>query len=172
MTRTSAELVLLAALLVAAWFVVGHSTRVPASDGPVAHAGKALPADPVGNGLTERAGRLRALLASPPRATALARNPFSFSGSRAAAGPSAAQAARLPQPEPDEPRPDLALSGIAEETARGTPIRTAVIVAGGQLVFAREGDRVLSRFLVLRIAPDAVQLRDVERGDLLTLALK
>jgi hypothetical protein len=66
----------------------------------------------------------------------------------------------------------MVLSGIAEETSNGHPVRTAVISARGELVFAREGDRVLSRFLVVRIAADAVQLKDGEGGEVFTLALK
>jgi hypothetical protein len=172
MTRTSAELVLLAALLVAAWFAVGHATRVPPPGGSVARAGGAVPADPVGDGLSERAQHLRDYLASPPPATLRARNPFTFAGSRSPAGPPAMALARPPQPEPAEPPPELVLSGIAEETSGGAPVRTAIIVAGGQLVFVREGDRVLARFVVLRIAADAVQVRDDARGEVFTLALR
>jgi hypothetical protein len=171
MTRTWAELLLLAALVAAAWIVVGHEMRSPASAGAGARVAAAVQGDPVGNGLGDRARRLRTLTESPPPRGPVRRNPFTFppsSRAAAAAPPAAAQ----PEEPAVEARPDLVLSGIAEDGVDGGTVRTAVIVAGGQLVFAREGDRVLSRFVVLRIAADAVQLKDTERGDVFTLAFK
>jgi hypothetical protein len=47
-----------------------------------------------------------------------------------------------------------------------------VISAAGQVIFAKEGDRVLSRFLVLRIVADAVHLKDDEGGGEFALVLK
>jgi len=84
----------------------------------------------------------------------------------------AARAAVEPEPPVADARPELLLTGIAEDGANGAIVRTALIVAAGQLVFAKEGDRVLSRFVVLRIAADAVQLRDAERGEVFTLAFR
>ncbi len=66
----------------------------------------------------------------------------------------------------------MTLSGIAEDTENGRPVRTAVISARGQLVLAREGDRVLARFVVRRITADAVQIEDSEGGKAFTLVLK
>jgi hypothetical protein len=124
----------------------------------------------VGAGLTGRASALRAYLAAPPARVTVRRNPFAFPAPRRPA--EAATLQRAVQPPPVEPRPDLTLSGIAEDAAAGGTVRTAVIAAAGQLFFAKEGDRVLSRFVVLRIAADAVQVRDTERGEVFTLAFK
>jgi hypothetical protein len=66
----------------------------------------------------------------------------------------------------------MELAGIAEETGNGHPSRTAVISAAGQVIFAKEGDRVLSRFLVVRIAADAVHLKDEQGGGEFALVLK
>jgi hypothetical protein len=125
----------------------------------------------VGHGLADRASRLRAFRASPPARGAVRRNLFAFQASRRAAEVSVEHAAAIELPASD-PRPDLALSGIAEDTTAAGPVRTAVIAAGGQLVFAKEGDRVLSRFVVLRIAADAVQIKDTERNEVFTLVFK
>jgi hypothetical protein len=98
------------------------------------------------------------------------RNPFGFGAASAGAvriAGGAAGAAAVPTP-----RPSMELAGIAEETGNGHPNRTAVISAAGQVIFAKEGDRVLSRFLVVRIAADAVHLRDDEGGGEFSLALK
>ncbi len=129
--------------------------------------------DPVGGGLADRARHLRELLASPRPPVSVRRNPFVFTARHHAApvpadeqGDAAEEAAR------EAARPDLVLSGIAEDQVAGAPVRTAVLVAAGQLLFAKEGDRVLSRYVVVRIAADAVQLKDAERGEVFTLALK
>jgi hypothetical protein len=173
-TRTLAELVLLVALLCAAWLIVANNSRVPPP--PVARpSAGALDGDQmVGAGLSERAEALRVYLAAPRALAPVRRNPFGFqrpqraavgaSGRASAAGRSAAAA--VPS------RPDMELAGIAEDIGNGHPLRTAVILAAGQLVFAREGDRVLARFLVVRITADAVQLRDDEGGGEFSLVLK
>jgi hypothetical protein len=169
-TRTLAELVLLAALLVALGLIVASRSRaVPAEpgQGPATAAFRDVPIDA---GLPERADALRRLLASPPPPTPVRRNPFGFGAASAGAAGitgGAAGAALVPTP-----RPEMELAGIAEETGNGHPNRTAVIAAAGQVIFAKEGDRVLSRFLVVRIAADAVHLRDDEGGGEFSLALK
>ncbi len=170
MTRTLAELVLLAALLVALGLIVASRSRVvPVEPGEV--RATAVSRDmPVDAGLPERAEGLRRLLASPPPPAPVRRNPFGFGAASAAGGPAAGAAA-----EPAEartPRPPMELAGIAEETGNGHPNRTAVISAAGQVIFAKEGDRVLSRFLVVRIAADAVHLKDDEGGGAFALVLK
>ncbi len=171
MTRTSAELLLLAALLAVAWMVFGQGAHGPAVGvGDVRRASPPQP-DPVGNGLSERATRLRTYLAAPPPHGAIRRNPFSFTSARPAASARVERRVEVDS-EALAPRPELTLSGIAEDRAAGAAARTAVIAADGQLVFAKEGDRVFSRFLVLRIAADAVQLEDTVRDEVFTLALK
>jgi hypothetical protein len=172
MTRTWAELLLLAALVAAAWIAFGHGLPSSAPSGAPARIPAQVQGDPVGNGLADRARQLRARIESPPPRGAVRRNPFAFPPSPRATAAAGLDAAVRPDPPPSEPRPELVLSGIAEDAAGGATVRTAVIVVAGQLLFAREGDRVLSRFVVLRIAADAVQIKDTERGDVFTLAFK
>lgn len=170
MTRTLTELVLLAALLVALGLIVGNRSRVtPAEPGqsPAAAVSRDAPIDA---GLPERAEALRRFLASPPPPSPVRRNPFGFGAASAARARAAGAAAD--RVAPPTPRPPMELAGIAEETGNGHPVRTAVISAAGQVIFAKEGDRVLSRFLVVRIAADAVHLKDDEGGGEFSLVLK
>jgi len=169
-TRTLAETVLLAALLVVLGLIVASRSRGTPAEQVQAPARAAARDAPVDAGLPARAEALRRYLASPPPPTPVRRNPFGFgvasAGAARAAGGVAAAAA------PPTPRPPMDLAGIAEETGNGHPDRTAVISAAGQVIFAKEGDRVLSRFLVVRIAADAVHLRDDEGGGEFSLVLK
>ncbi|SRR5450759_1371432 len=128
---------------------------------------------PVDNGLGERARAMRSRVAAPRPPSPVRRNLFSFrEDPPAPASRTQAAALAVAEPEPAPSRPEMTLSGIAEDTGNGSPIRTAVISARGQLVLAREGDRVLARFVVLRITADAVQLEDSEGGEVFTLVLK
>ena len=170
MTRTLAELVLLAALLVALGLILASRSRVAPVDPGLQPVTAGFRDAPVDAGLPERADALRRLLASPPPPTPVRRNPFGFEttaagGARPAGGASESASAQTP-------RPPMELAGIAEETGNGHPNRTAVISAAGQVIFAKEGDRVLSRFLVVRIAADAVLLKDDEGGGEFSLVLK
>jgi hypothetical protein len=173
-TRTLAELVLLVALLAAAWLIAVNNSRLapPNTNQPPADA--VYSDRPVDAGLPERTQALRTYLASPPPFTPVRRNPFGFEDSArgGASGDGSAPAAGGAAGDPVSSRPEMQLEGIAEETGNGHPLRTAVISAAGEIVFAREGDRVLSRFLVVRITSDAVQLKDDEGGVTFSLALK
>jgi hypothetical protein len=171
-TRTRAELILLVALLGGAWLVVANGGWPSSSPDHSAPTGGITTLSPVGGGLPGRAAALRAYLATPRPREPVRRNPFSFREAspvgRADRHPAVTPRAAEPAPS----RPEMFLSGIAEEAGTGHPLRTAMISVAGQLVFAREGDRVLSRFVVLRIAADAVQMKDAEGGEMFTLALR
>jgi hypothetical protein len=171
MTRTRAELLLLAALLAAAWLALGRRPAAPAAGSHAGRVAGAADARPVDGGLAERARAMRERLAAPPARAEVRRNPFAFAPSRGRAAAAPAPDAAAPVPV-DEPRQAMALSGIAEDGVNGSTSRTAVLSCAGQLIFAREGDRVLARYLVLRIAADAVQFRDLERGEVFTLAFR
>jgi hypothetical protein len=169
-TRTLAELVLLAALLAALGLIVANRGPVTPVESGRAPATAASGAAPVDAGLPERAEALRRFLASPPPPSPVRRNPFGFGAASAAEGRAAGGAADTAVPP--TPRPPMELAGIAEETGNGHPVRTAVISSAGQVILAKEGDRVLSRFLVVRIAADAVHLKDDEGGREFSLVLK
>ena len=67
---------------------------------------------------------------------------------------------RAPVPPP---RPALKLIGVAEDSAAGSPVRTAIISAPDQLYVVKEGERVTSRYRRRTISPDVVEL--VDTGD-------
>jgi len=68
--------------------------------------------------------------------------------------------------------PALKLIGVAEDTAAGGPIRTAIIAGPGQLYVVREGDRVTPRYQVARVSADVVELNDLTDASVRRLALK
>ncbi len=168
MTRTQAAWLTLTAVLLVAWAASGTLPW------PIdSHKGTVTPrpaADPIpADALGVRAASLRQYLASARPPAAVRRNPFVFSASPPPAGmtlPATPLSAR------HAPRPEMKLSGIAEDVGEHGPVRTAVISAMGQVFFAKEGDRVLSRFFVVRVVADAVQLRDTDGDELFTLVLR
>jgi hypothetical protein len=81
--------------------------------------------------------------------------------------------AALTEAAPARPAPpQLKLSGIAEDTASGGVVRTAIINARGQLFLAKEGEAVTDRYRVARISAEVVELQDLGDGSVLRLALK
>ncbi len=97
---------------------------------------------------------------SPPT-----RNPFRFPGSGQAEGAGASRSARAPLPPPEGlpvlplplAQPPLRLLGFVTLTD-GTKV--AVLSVGSDLVMARVGEVIASRFRVARIGDDAVELTD------------
>lgn len=173
MTRTQAELLLLGALLLGAWLVFGADYGLPSSVTDRARGGGSLGDRPVDQGLGERAREMRSRLAAPRPQSPVRRNPFSFGDDPPdSAGGTHAAAVAVAAPEPAASRPEMRLSGIAEETGDDRPVRTAVISSHGQVVLAREGDRIFARFVVRRITADAVQLEDSAGGEVFTLVFK
>jgi hypothetical protein len=64
------------------------------------------------------------------------------------------------------------LIGVAEDTAAGNPVRTAIISGPDQLYVVKEGDKVPPRYGVARISADVVELVDTSDSSALRLALK
>ena len=173
MTRPQGVFVVLACLLAAAWAArrAGPALSAdPAQARPAAAAIASIPTD----GILEQAARLRARLASPPPFKPPSRNPFRFSE------PPATRPFPVPKTRPalttalvERPeRPEMKLVGIAEEAGRdGVTRRTAIISAMAQLIFVKEGERVLGRYEVVRITADAAQLKGPD-GETFTIALR
>ena len=154
----------------AGWYALSAGTN---RSGPApSHVAAAAPIDASGVALSNEIARLgRSLqpVASPQRA----RDLFRF----AAAPPRKTAAVPIVLPVPAEAalvhtRPALRLIGVAEDSAAGKPVRTAIISAPDQLYVVREGERVASRYGVARISPDVVELVDTGDSTELRLALK
>ena len=116
-----------------------------------------------------QAGRLRERLAQAPAPHAAIRNPFSFAPPPSAL-PRRPQVIERPAPAvidtPAEiPEPALVLIGIAESAKPGGAVRTAMITGEhGELMMVVAGQRILSRYDVVAVAADVVELRDIETG--------
>jgi hypothetical protein len=88
------------------------------------------------------------------------RNPFRFSAAQPAGRPAVRP---LPPPDglPELPlpiaAPPLRLLGIATQTDGS---RVAVMLIGGDLVLARQGERLASRYTVTAIGDESVELTD------------
>jgi hypothetical protein len=77
-----------------------------------------------------------------------------------------------PAAAPARVAPPLRLVGIAEDEGADGAVRTAIISAGGQLIFAKLGERVMERYEIARISGEAAELHDLEDNSTLTLVLK
>jgi hypothetical protein len=103
------------------------------------------------------------------------RNPFVF-GSRPAPPPPAPPAAPAPaivEAPVAPPRPPITLGAIASESGdNGAVIRTAVLSVAGQVFLVKEGERISSRFSILRISAEVVELRDEAADTVIRLALR
>jgi hypothetical protein len=100
---------------------------------------------------------------------ALARDPFRFGeeSRRAAHRASLRSEAGLGAEEPVavppavEPEPDIVLQGMAESADGEIIVRTAILRAGSDLVLASLGTRVGSRYEVVALTADSVDLEDI-----------
>ena len=123
-----------------------------------------------------QAGRLRERLAQAPAPREAIRNPFRFADRRpAAARPQRTlPLAEAPSPAVPEIRePALQLIGVAETNTKDGPVRTALITGGhSELMMVTVGQRILSRYDVVAVGADAVELKDLETGVIRRLALQ
>lgn len=125
-----------------------------------------------------QAGRLRERLENAPAPRVDQRNPFSFSSTPvrrhrlpANRGDSALAVPFATPPQPTEPV--LELIGIAASKKGEVLLHTAMITgAYGDLIMVTAGQRILSRYDVVSISEDAVELKDVETGAARRLVLR
>jgi hypothetical protein len=122
------------------------------------------PHDPVAataGDLAAEAARLRERLTPTTTPLQPGRNLFRFN----AGAPAANKLADVPIPDTSvasdvAPAPALKLVGLAADSSPEGVRRTAIISAAGVLVFATEGELVLSRFRVSSIDDDGLELVD------------
>ena len=152
---------------------VARPSRMPP---PAAVAPEDIRLDALAADVQSQAVRLRQRLASAPAPEGTDRNPFTFRAQRQPVAPAAASrpAPLLPPvPVPDLGEPALELIGIAETRTPAGPVRTAMITGGrDELIMVTAGQRILSRYDVVAVSVDAVELRDVETGAIRRLALR
>jgi hypothetical protein len=136
-----------------------------------ANPGTRASVDAGGDALAREIGRLQRLQ-TPGVAPARGRDVFRFATARVRVE-RVVPAARAPIEVPvAPPQPPLRLIGVAEDSASGQSVRTAIISAPDQLYVVKEGERVTSRFDVQRISPDVVELVDAVDASAVRLVLK
>jgi hypothetical protein len=129
--------------------------------------------------LEAQSARLRASQAPAPSS---GRNPFRFGGGSRAADPAAgeredtagagADPAEAMPAAPAEPVFPLALIGVAEQPGPAGAHRTAVLAGLGQVFLVAAGEAVGTRYRVVSVAPEAVEVRDERDGRTFTLTLR
>jgi hypothetical protein len=72
--------------------------------------------------------------------------------------------APAPAEPPADAGPDVVLQGMAESAEGDTVVRTAILRAGGDLVFATMGTRVAGRYDVVALTSDSVEVQDLADG--------
>jgi len=161
---------IIGAALCGAWLASAAGvTRQAQTFRPAPRPPEVVQLDALAADVQAQAGRLRDRLAQAPPLPATQRNPFRFATVPASSAP------RLPAIEPpsrafeDVPlearEPALQLIGIAESRKADGVVRTAMITGGyGELMMVTAGQRILSRYDVVAVGADAVDLRDVETG--------
>ena len=169
--RTATIVVVGGALL--AWLAGAATSNRAIEPAPVI----SVPAIDVSSGALEKEiTRLHERLRPTATPTQSNRNLFSFRSAPGRAVPapsvSAAAPALVEAPPLPTPLPPLKLVGIAEDPGADGPMRTAIVVGGGQLFTVKEGEKVTARYRVERISADVVELLDLNDNSLRRLALR
>ena len=153
----------------AAWYALSAGT----DRGGPARMSIAAPAplDASAAALTNEIGRL-ARRQPPAALPGRGRDLFRFAAAPPARVPAVPIVSPVPVERPAPSRPALRLIGVAEDTAAGRSVRTAIISAPDQLYVVREGEPVTSRYGVARISADVVELVDTGDASALRLVLK
>ena len=156
-------------MLLAAWLASAAGVGRPSLPQLPAPSSEDAQLDAVAAGVQSQAVRLRQRLSSAPAPGASIRNPFVFAA-REVAEPATVRRPSSPVAPPVvlEPDPDLVLLGLAEDG----PTRTAMLGSGDELLMVTEGQTVVGRYRVGKVAPDAVELIDLATGATRRLFLK
>jgi hypothetical protein len=176
-TKSTLKAVIAGGGVLATWFAVGPNHGAPGPVAPpVERAAEAH--ETAANELSVLSKKLRER-DSGGVLRASTRNPFRFGAGKIrtpAASRAGGSATSLPEPVAPSapmtpPGPSYTLSGIAERNTPEGRKRTAVISGAGQLYLVGEGEMVAGRYLVVRVDPEGVVLRD-QTGTELSLVLR
>jgi hypothetical protein len=163
MSRSRAAAYLVGGILLAAWLAsaAGVTMRPRAIPLP-RQSPEALELDSVAADVQSQALRLRERLASAPTVRASVRNPFRFVEPEPVPQRVAPKPVAAPPPFIQQliAEPNLVLLGVAEDGS----VRTAMIGLGDELLMAVEGQTVVGRYRVAKVASDSVELTDLGTG--------
>ncbi len=124
--------------------------------------------DVLASDVQSQALRLRQRLAAAPAPRATIRNPFEFVALQPPTVNIKTPAVPAPAAIEAPPEPNLVLIGLAEDGST----RTAMIESGDELVMATEGQTIVSRYRVLKVGVDAIELVDLVTGTTRRLFLR
>jgi hypothetical protein len=128
--------------------------------------------------IQSQADRLRGRLVAAPAPSDLQRNPFAF---RARDAQTARNVSGVPAIAPEDPatapeampEPDpFTLSGVATNEGADGPIYTAVLSGLGEVFLVKAGEVVASRYEVVAVGADAVELKDLDTGRSFRIGLR
>ncbi len=137
-------------------------------------AERARPVELQGAELAAEIARLQERL-RPTTAPSSGRNLFRFGApgrGATVAVPPLPEDAAAPVLAPSRVPPRLALVGLAEDATDDGPVRTAIVSGFGEIFLVKAGERVNSRYRVVSVAPDGVEIVDEIDGSTLRLSLK
>ncbi len=170
MVRNLALAALIVGVVAAAWLLGGPARTASRETPRLSAASPRGASDPTFADVGGSSTRMQARLKAPAPLASSRRDPFSFYEPPPSPAPATRPRSAVVAASVEVPRPEMQLVGIAADGKDGQLSRVAVICAANQLVLAKEGDRLLARYLVVRVTEDAVQLKD---GDAtFTLAMK
>jgi hypothetical protein len=169
MSPTRAAAYLGGGMLLAAWLASAAGVGRPSIPPVAIPSPEAVQLDALASDVQSQALRLRHRLAAAPAPTATIRNPFEFfvlqpKATASIKTPAASEPAVVNVP----PEPNLVLIGLAEDGST----RTAMIESGDELVMAIEGQTIVSRYRVVKIGADAIELADLVTGTTRRLFLR
>lgn len=169
MSPTRAAAYLGGGMLLAAWLASAAGVGRPASPPPVASPSpEAVQLDTLASDVQSQALRLRQRLAAAPAPRATIRNPFEFVALPPPTVSVKTPAVSAPPVVEGPPEPNLVLIGLAEDGST----RTAMIESGDNLVMATEGQTIVSRYRVVKVGADAIELVDLVTGTTRRLFLR
>jgi hypothetical protein len=155
-------------MLLAAWFASAAGVGRPSIPPVASRSPEAVQLDALASDVQSQALRLRQRLAVAPAPRVAIRNPFEFVALPPPTASIRTPAASAP-PVVDVPaEPNLVLIGLAEDGST----RTAMIESGDELVMAIEGQTIVSRYRVVKVGADAIELIDLVTGTTRRLFLR
>jgi hypothetical protein len=143
-----------------AWLAGAATSNHTITPAPVVVA---QPIEVRGAALATEIARLHDRLRPDAQPVGPGRNLFAFRAVpvRPAPVPVLAAPAALSEAAPLPPAlPPLTLEGIAEDAGADGPVRTAFIAGGGLFFMVKEGEAVTSRYRVVKISGEVVELSD------------
>ena len=173
MSPSRVALIVVGSALVATWLTAATMTRQvePQSD-TAALPQQVLAPTSASLGLAAEVQRLRARLGDAPVPRPAGRNPFELGAPTGVPLLPPPPAPLLPSSLSAAPTaPGITLAGIAENRTSDGPVRTAIVSMRGEVLLVGEGGVVGTRFVVERIGPTEVELRDLENETRRTLVL-